>query len=178
MRRLCATLVDDVRAKARWCHEDDGWRACGRTLVSDGTAAMVLYRLMQACRQGRLPLLEMVFNKLNAVLCNCIIGRGAEFGPEFVLIHASGVVINGTVRGGRGVLLEHQVTLGAERRRSPVLGSDIFVGVGAKIIGDVRIGDGARVGANAVVVEDVPARATVVGVPARVVRVREESRAR
>ena len=97
-----------------------------------------------------------MFNKLNAVFNNCIIGRGAEFGPRFVLIHATGVVINGDVRGGSDVRVEHQVTIGAERRRAPVLGDGVFIGAGAKIIGGVSVGDGARVGANAVVVHDVP----------------------
>ena len=119
--------------------------------------------------------LEMVFNKLNVIFCNCIIGRGAEFGPGFVLIHSTGVVINGGVRGGRNVHIEHQVTIGAERRASPVIGNDVFIGAGAKIIGAVTVGDGARIGANAVVVRDVPPHSTVVGIPARVVRMRDPS---
>ena len=109
----------------------------------------------------------MAFNRLNSMFCGCVIGRGAEFGPGFVLIHSNGVVINGGVRGGAGVLLEHQVTIGAERRRSPVIGDRVFVGAGAKILGAVTVGSGARVGANAVVVHDVPADTTVVGIPAR-----------
>jgi len=135
---------------------------------------VILYRLMQLCRRWRLAPLEMLFNQLNAICCRCIIGRGAEFGPGFVLIHSDGVVINGSTRGGKDVFLEHQVTIGAERRESPVLGDDVFVGAGAKIIGAVRIGSGARVGANAVVIHDVPERATVVGIPARVVRIRPD----
>jgi serine O-acetyltransferase len=115
----------------------------------------------------------MVFNKLNAIFCNCIIGRGAEFGPGFVLIHSTGVVINGQVRGGSNVHIEHQVTIGAERGQSPHLGDDLFVGAGAKVIGPVQVGDGARIGANAVVVHDIPPHSTVVGNPARVVRRRE-----
>jgi serine O-acetyltransferase len=131
---------------------------------------MIVYRLMQWSRKWRLVPLEMLLNKFNGLFCSCIIGRGADFGPGFVLVHSQGVVINGQVRGGSNVFIEHQVTIGAERRESPVLGSDIFIGAGAKIIGRVKIGDGARVGANAVVVHDVPAGATVVGIPARVVR--------
>src|SRR5207245_512330 len=113
---------------------------------------------------------EMILNKMNAVFCNCIIGRGAEFGPGFVLLHSTGVVINGRVRGGSNVRLYHQVTLGADGLNSPVLGDDILIGAGAKILGAVSIGDGARVGANAVVVKDVAPHSTVVGIPARVVR--------
>jgi serine O-acetyltransferase len=131
---------------------------------------MILYRLMQWSRRRRLVPLEWLFNRMNSALCNCIIGRGADFGPGLVLIHSTGIVINGLVRGGENFHLEHLVTIGAERRQAPVLGSDVFVGAGAKIIGPIRIGDGARVGANAVVVDDVPSHATVVGIPAKVVR--------
>jgi serine O-acetyltransferase len=65
------------------------------------------------------------------------------------------------------VHLEHQVTIGAERRLSPTIGDDVFIGAGAKVIGAVHVGDRARVGANAVVVNDVPADHTAVGIPAR-----------
>lgn len=167
---LWSLVAGDIRAKARWCYETDSAKAVLQTLCTDGTMAMVLYRLMQWSRRWRLAPLEMVFNKLNAIFCQCIIGRGASFGPQFVLIHSQGVVINGNVTGGSRVFIEHQVTIGAERRQSPVLGDDVFVGAGAKIIGSVTIGDGAKIGANAVVVRDVPPDATAVGVPARSVQ--------
>jgi serine O-acetyltransferase len=166
---------NDLRLKSLWCHEDDSGRAITKTLLADGTAAMLLYRLMQWSRKLGIAPLEMAFNKLNAILCQCVIGRGAEFGPGFVLIHSQGVVINGQVRGGSNVYIEHQVTIGAERRAAPIIGSDVFIGAGAKIIGAVTIGDGARVGANAVVVHDVPPYSTVVGIPAKVVRTRNPS---
>ncbi len=169
MPSLFATILEDLRSKAIWCYQSDRWPAVLRALMTDGSAAMILYRLMQRSRRWRLAPLEMLFNKLNAAFCNCIIGRGAEFGPGFVLIHSTGVVINGSVRAGRGVHLEHQVTLGAERRRSPVLGDDVFIGAGAKVIGAVTIGDGVRVGANAVVLESIPAHHTAVGIPARAI---------
>lgn len=170
---LFRLLRTDRTQKALWLYESDCASARLKVLFTDGTAAMVLYRLMQWARRWRLAPLEMIFNKMNAVFCNCIIGRGAEFGPGFVLVHSTGVVINGRVRGGANVKIEHQVTIGAERRESPVLGDDVFIGAGAKIIGAVRIGDGARIGANAVVLDDVPAHCTAVGIPARVVRRRQ-----
>ena len=172
-RGLLGLIAVDLRRKALWCYEGDRWPSVAKVLLTDGTTAMILYRLMQWSRRWRLWPLEMVFNKMNAVGCNCIIGRGAEFGPGFVLIHATGVVINGGVRGGSNLHVEHQVTIGAERRQCPTLGDDVFLGAGAKVLGSVTIGDGARVGANAVVVRDVPAHCTVVGVPARVVRRRD-----
>jgi serine O-acetyltransferase len=167
MSSLLRTIREDMRAKAQWCYGSCGRADVARALCADGSLAMVLYRLMQWSRRHHLAPLAMLFNKLNAVLCNCIIGRGADFGPRFVLIHATGVVINSAVRGGAGVHLEHQVTIGAERRLTPTLGSDVFVGAGAKVLGAVTIGDGARIGANAVVLADVPAGFTAVGVPAR-----------
>jgi serine O-acetyltransferase len=173
MTGLWRLIVDDLRAKAEWNYQRVDGKALLQALATDGTAAMVLYRLMQWAGRRRLSPLALIFNKLNAVLNNCIIGRGADFGPRFVLIHATGVVINGAVRGGSDVRVEHQVTIGSEGRRAPVLSDRVFIGAGAKIIGGVRIGNDARIGANAVVVHDVPAHCTVVGVPARIVRRRQ-----
>ena len=169
---LFRLIREDLSYKARWCYGTDARSNLLRAAAADGSAAMILYRLMQWSRRWQLSPLEMIFNKLNAVCCQCIIGRGAEFGRGFVLVHSQGVVINGSVRGGDRIFIEHQVTIGAERGTSPRVGSDIFIGAGAKIIGAVTLGDGARVGANAVVTRDVPADATVVGIPARVVRQR------
>lgn len=166
------SISTDLKTKAQWCYESTSWKAVLKTCFTDGTAAMIMYRAMQWSRRWRLVPLEMFCNKLNAFFGQCIIGRGAEFGRGFVLIHSQGIVINGSVRGGRNIHIEHQVTIGAERNQSPVLGSDIFIGAGAKILGAISIGDGARIGANAVVVDDVPPHTTVVGIPARVVRTR------
>src|SRR5260370_11123132 len=170
MVSLFRLIASDMRAKAAWSYESTGRTAILKVLLTDGTPAMIWYRLMQWARRWRLAPLEMLFNRINSICCGCIIGRGAEFGPGFVLIHSIAVVINGSVRGGANVKIEHQVTIGAERRQSPVIGNNVFIGAGPKIIGLVTAGDGARVGANAVVVHDVPAHTTVVGIPARVIR--------
>jgi serine O-acetyltransferase len=170
MLRLVNLIASDLRAKAIWCYESPRWTAMIKVLLTDGTPAMIWYRLMQWARRWRLVPLEMLFNRMNTICCGCIIGRGAEFGPGLVLIHSIGVVINGNVRGGSGVKIEHQVTIGAEKRQSPLIGNDVFIGAGAKILGAITIGDGAKVGANAVVVKNVPARTTVVGIPAAPVR--------
>ncbi len=164
---LFTLLRADIAAKAEWLYGSAAPRDQFKTLLTDGTFAMVVYRLMQASQRAGLAPLAMVFNKLNTVFGGCVIGRGAAFGPGFVLVHSMGVVINTAVRGGRDVKIEHQVTIGAERGLSPVLGDDLFIGAGAKIIGSVRLGSGVRVGANAVVVKDVPDNVTAVGVPAR-----------
>jgi len=169
MRQTLRLIRSDLRAKARWCYDSESGKAQLKALLTDGTAAMVLYRLMQGCRRAHLTPLELIFNKLLIIMGGCIIGRGAEFGPGFVLVHSIGVVINGAVRGGRDVKIEHQVTIGAEKRQSPVIGDGVFIGAGAKIIGPVVIGANARIGANAVVLGDVPPDSTAVGIPARVI---------
>jgi serine O-acetyltransferase len=163
-------LIDDIKAKSTWCYGDASRGNLLKTVLTDGTFAMACYRLMQWSNRRRLVPLAMLANKVNAVFGQCIIGRGAEFGPCFVLIHSQGVVINGSVRGGSHVYIEHQVTIGAEKLVSPRIGSHVFIGAGAKVVGAVDIGDHSRVGANAVVVHDVEAGTTVGGIPARVLR--------
>ena len=165
MLRTFRLIASDLRAKSEWCYESRGWKAILKVLLTDGTPAMIWYRLMQWARRWHLAPLEMLFNRINTIFCNCIIGRGAEFGPGFVLIHSMGVVINGNVRGGSNVKVEHQVTIGAEKRQHPVVGDDVFIGAGAKVLGGIRIGNRVRIGANAVVVKDIPDNATVVGIP-------------
>lgn len=169
-------FLEDLRQKAQWRYGRSNWKTLLKTLVADGTAAMFWYRLMQWSQHWRLVPLTMVFNKINALFCQCIIGRGAEFGPGFVLNHSQGIVINSGVRGGSRIFLEHQVTLGAEKDGIPVLGDDVYVGAGAKIIGGVHVGSETRVGANAVVVRDVPDGATVGGIPARILKQRPVTR--
>ena len=166
-------IRSDLRAKAEWVYGDVTRRTVLKACLTDGTFAMVVYRLMQAAqRRGWTPL-AAVCNKINVVFGRCVIGRRADFGPRFVLIHSHGVVINASVRGGANILLEHEVTIGAEKNEAPMLGDDIFIGAGAKIIGGVRVGSHVKIGANSVVVQDIPDHATAVGNPARVVHAEE-----
>jgi serine O-acetyltransferase len=166
---LLGLIASDLRAKAEWVYGVPSRKNILKALATDGTFAMIIYRLMQASQRLHLAPLAMAFNKINCIFGACVIGRNANFGPGFVLIHSLGVVINTAVRGGRNVKIEHQVTIGAERNQSPVLGDDIFIGAGGKIVGSVRIGSGVKIGANAVVVNDLPDGVTAVGVPARIV---------
>jgi serine O-acetyltransferase len=167
MLKTLRLIQSDLRAKAQWSYDDDGWQNQLRALASDGSAAMLVYRAMQAAHRHHFSAIEMLMNKVNSSLLGCVIGRGADFGPRFVLIHSNGVVINGRVRGGSGVFVEHQVTIGAEKRQTPVIGNNVFIGAGAKIVGPVTVADNARIGANAVVTRDVSANTTVGGVPAK-----------
>ena len=99
----------------------------------------------------------------------------AKIGPEFFIDHGSGVVIGETAEIGRRVTLYQGVTLGGtgfqRGKRHPTLGDNVTVGSGAKLLGPIAVGDGAKIGANTVVVEDVPPASTVVGNPGHPVKV-------
>src|ERR1044071_4621243 len=84
---LVSLIRSDLHAKAQWMYGAVSGRALVKTLLTDGTAAMILYRLMQTSQRRRLAPLAMIFNKLNS-MGGCIIGRRASFGPGFVLIHS------------------------------------------------------------------------------------------
>ncbi|MGH6609746.1 MAG: serine O-acetyltransferase [Burkholderiaceae bacterium] len=98
----------------------------------------------------------------------------AKFGRGVRMPHPTGVVIHHDAVIGDGCILMQQVTIGqSSTPGAPVLGANVYVGAGAKVLGAITIGDGARIGANAVVLESLPANCTAVGVPARVVRIGE-----
>ncbi len=148
-----------------------------KILLSDGTSANFLYRLMQFFAQIK-PLmpLAIIVQYLNKLLNHCVIGIKANFEPGFVLMHPTGVIINSKVRGGKNIVIESGVVIGDEKGKSPILEHDIFIGAGAKIIGDVQIGQHSKIGANAVVVKDVAAEDSVGGVPAKSLKKKSETR--
>jgi serine O-acetyltransferase len=161
------SLLADLRAKQVLYSQYGQHCSLLKAILTDGTSANALYRAQAALCRWHLAPLALIPHWINKVLNGCVIGVRAQFAPGFILIHPVGVVINSAIRGGRNVWLESGVVIGDNRGSSPVLGDDIFVGSGAKILGGVTLGSGARVGANAVVMHDVAANATVVGIPAR-----------
>lgn len=161
----------DLRKKADWYGLPASPANLLRMWFSDGSTAQILYRAMRFCQTHHLKIPAFFLYRLNAVVGHIVIGRGAEIGKGFVILHSFGTVINTNVRAGENLVIEHGVTIGAEKDKSPVLGDNIFIGAGAKIIGAVRIGSDVKIGANAVVVKDLPDGATAVGVPAKVVRI-------
>lgn len=159
-------LVADLQAKRRLYSQYGATYSMVRTCMTDGTSANVLYRLQEWCASiGGKPA-GLPAHILNKWFNGCVIGIGAKFGPGFVLIHPIGVVINAAVQGGANVWLESGVVIGDNRGRCPTIGNEVFVGSGAKIIGRVQIGDRANIGANAVVLKDVPCDSLALGVPA------------
>jgi serine O-acetyltransferase len=164
-------ILDDIKAKARWLYGADTPAKVCRAWLSDATLCMVLYRSMACCNRYAFGKpLAFIFHKINAVVCGAVIGVGARFGQRFIILHSVGIVVNSAVVGGDDVVLESGVVIGAEKGKSPRLGNRLFVGSGAKILGEVTLGDDVTVGANAVVIKDVPGDVVVAGVPARVVR--------
>ncbi len=161
----------DLRRKVEWYELPGGFKSLLRIWFSDGSTAQILYRAMRFCQTHHLKPLAVILYRLNAVISHVVIGRGADFGPGLVILHSIGIVVNSNVRAGKNLVMEHGVTIGAEKNLSPVLGDNVFIGAGAKIIGPVHVGSDVKIGANAVVTKDVPDGATVVGIPARVIKI-------
>jgi serine O-acetyltransferase len=138
--------------------------------VSDAYLALALYRLKAALQARGVPWLPRVAHRLAMIVAQVSIGDPVVIAPGVYVIHGQ-IVIDGLVDIAEGVVIAPFVTIGlrAGDVRGATIERDVSIGTGAKVIGPVRIGAGATVGANAVVVDDVPAGATVVGVPARVV---------
>ena len=108
-----------------------------------------------------------------SLLAQSDIPLNLQVGGGLLIPHPQGIIINNRAVIGPNVLIFHQVTIGSNGRGVPVIGGHVDIGAGARIIGPVRIGDHARIGANAVVTRDVPAGAVVVGNPARLLEADE-----
>ncbi|HZX33302.1 MAG TPA: serine O-acetyltransferase [Rhodocyclaceae bacterium] len=144
-----------------------------------GVHAVLLHRVSHGLwqRGWRYPARFLAF--LARACTNVDIHPGARIGRRFFIDHGAGVVIGETAEVGDDVTLYHGVTLGGtswnKGKRHPTLGDGVVVGAGAKILGPIRLGSRVRVGANSVVVKDVPSDRTVVGVPGRIVATRAGS---
>lgn len=140
-----------------------------------GVQALLAHRLAHALRGAGVPFLPRVIAYLSRSVTGVEIHPAAEIGKRFFIDHGSGVVIGETTTIGDCVTLYQGVTLGGtgfqRGKRHPTLGDNVTVGSGAKLLGPIAVGDGAKIGANTVVVEDVPPGATVVGNPGHPVRV-------
>lgn len=104
---------------------------------------------------------------------------GAKLGESILIDHGMGVVIGETAKVGNRVVIYHGTTLGGTGKdigkRHPTIGNDVFIGAGTKILGPINIGSNSKIGANSVVLKDVPEWATVVGVEAKIVRIKSKS---
>jgi serine O-acetyltransferase len=148
-------------------------------LCYPGFHAILLHRLAHKLYRAGIPLLPRVISQASRFFTGIEIHPGARIGRRFFIDHGMGVVIGETSEIGDDCLLYQGVTLGGTGKecgkRHPTLGDRVVVGTGAKILGNIKIGDGVRIGAGSVVIHSVPDNSTVVGIPGKVVRSRHES---
>jgi serine O-acetyltransferase len=138
--------------------------------VTDAFFALVCYRIKARLQSLGVPLLPRLFHRLAMVTAQVCIGDPVIMAPGVYIAHGQ-VVVDGLVTIGTGTVLLPWITVGlvAGEFQGPTIGSGVQIGTGAKVLGPIKIGDGATIGANAVVVKDVAAGSTVVGVPARAI---------
>jgi serine O-acetyltransferase len=138
-----------------------------------GFHALLFHRLAHRLWRTELKWLARLVSHIGRWLTGIEIHPGATIGRRFFIDHGMGVVIGETAEIGDDCTLYHGVTLGGtswnKGKRHPTLGNGVVVGAGAKILGPITIGEGARIGSNAVVVKEVPPKATAIGVPARII---------
>ncbi|MBF0594849.1 MAG: serine O-acetyltransferase [Candidatus Omnitrophica bacterium] len=143
-------------------------------LLYSGLHALVFHRIAHMLWTMKVPILPRLISQIARILSGIEIHPGAVIGDGLLIDHGTGVVIGETAIVGNNVTLYQGVTLGGtgkeSGKRHPTLGNNIVVGAGAKILGNIVIGDNSYVGANSVVLQSVPPNATVVGVPGYVTK--------
>ena len=142
-------------------------------LCYPGLHALIAYRFAHRLYKWNIPLIPRMISYLTRIITGIEIHPAAKIGRRFFIDHGDGVVIGETTVIGNDVLIYQQVTLGGtgkeSGKRHPTLGNKVIVSAGAKVLGNITIGDKDRIGAGSVVIEDVPPHSTVVGVPGRIV---------
>ncbi|MDP2928687.1 MAG: serine O-acetyltransferase EpsC [Candidatus Omnitrophota bacterium] len=143
-------------------------------LTYSGLHALLFYRISHALYRIRVPFLSRWISQVGRFFTGIEIHPGATIGNGLFIDHGMGVVIGETTIIGDNVTLYQGVTLGGtgkeKGKRHPTVGNNVVVGAGAKVLGNIKIGDNSYIGSNAVVIKDVPDNSTVVGVPGRITR--------
>lgn len=171
MAKPLDTLLADLRAPLERDPAATSW--VDVVLSYPGFHAITAHRMIHVLALAQIPVLPRFLAHLNRFITGIEIHPAARIGSGFFIDHGMGVVIGATADVGDNVTLYQGVTLGgtslSHGKRHPTIGNNVVVGAGASVLGAITIGDNSRVGGGSVVVRDVPANATVVGVPARVV---------
>jgi len=143
-------------------------------LLYQGLHALISHRIAHYFYKMRLFFFARLVSQISRQMTGIEIHPGAQIGQGFFIDHGMGVVIGETAIIGDNVLLYQGVTLGGtgleKGKRHPTIGNNVVIGTGAKVLGNITIGDNSYIGANAVVIKDVPPNSTVVGVPGRVTK--------
>ena len=144
-------------------------------LLYPGVHATIYHRMAHWCYRSRLKFLARVISQWSRFWTGIEIHPGAKIGHRLVIDHGMGIVIGETAEIGDDCLIYHGVTLGGtgkdQGKRHPTIGNNVLVSTGAKVLGPFKVGDNARIAANAVVLTEVPDNATAVGIPAQIVRI-------
>jgi serine O-acetyltransferase len=171
MASALATFLADLRAPVERDPAAEGWLDV--FLSYPGFHAVTAYRVTHALWKAHIPLVPRLMSEIVHRITGIDIHPGATIGQGFFIDHGTGVVIGGTAIVGNGVTIYQGVTLGGtslqRKKRHPTICDNVVVGSGAAVLGDITIGENVKIGANSVVVKDVPANSTVVGIPGRVV---------
>lgn len=139
-------------------------------LLYQSIHVLIFYRIAHGLYKIKLFFLARLISQLGRFFTGIEIHPGAKIGKGFFIDHGMGVVIGETAEIGDNVTIYHGVTLGGtgkdKGKRHPTIGNNVIIGCGAKILGPISIGDGAKIGANSVVLKNVPKGKTAVGIPA------------
>jgi len=148
-------------------------------LCYPGYHSILFYRFANLAWRRNFYLMGRLISNLGRFVTGVEIHPGAEIGQRFFIDHGMGVVVGETSKVGDDVTLYQGVTLGGtsleKGKRHPTIGDGVIIGSGAQVLGPLNVGNGARIGANAVVLQDVPQGATMVGIPAKIVMGRDRS---
>jgi len=173
--RVARELREDLTAAAE---RDPAARSVGRVevlLTYGGVQALLSHRVSHALYDAGVPVIPRALANVTKVVTGIEIHPAAHIGHGLFIDHGSGVVIGETAELGDSVTIYQGVTLGGtgfqRGKRHPTVGDEAIIGAGAKLLGPIDVGERARVGANSVVIHDVPADSTVVGNPGHPVRV-------
>ena len=147
-------------------------------LLYPGVHATMYHQAAHFCYCHKMKFLACTISQWSRFWTGIEIHPGAKIGRRLVIDHGMGIVIGETAEVGDDCLIYHGVTLGGtgkdQGKRHPTIGNNVLLSTGSKVLGPFKVGDGARIAANAVVLKEVPEDATAVGVPARVVRIAGE----
>ena len=141
-------------------------------LLYPGYHAILFHRVVHLLYKAHLYFLARLISQFSRALTGIEIHPGAQIGKRLFIDHGMGVVIGETAIIGDDCLIDHQVTLGGmsakDEKRHPTLGNNVMVGTGAKVLGNIHIGDNVKIGANCIVIKDVEAGKTIIGVPGEI----------
>lgn len=170
------SFIENIKSDIQSIKERDPAAKNGLEIILtySGVHAVIIHRVAHWFYEKNLKVTARVISQLGSFLTGIEIHPGAKIGKGLLIDHGSGVVIGETAEIGDNCLIYQGCTLGGtgkeHGKRHPTLGNNVMVGSGAKILGPFKVGDGAKIAANAVVLEEVPPKCTAVGVPARIVR--------